>query len=566
MKQSVVKITSLGLCAALALGGVGVYAAGPAGVPAEPRTLSVPVKAAEAADAVKDETVYVLAGPSGEVQKVIVSDWLKNPTGSAALRDPFPAENVENIKGSESCTREGGALVWDAQGGDIYCQGTTGKELPVELRVSYLLDGQPISPQELAGRSGRVVIRFDYANRQYEEVEINGKTEKIFVPFAMLTGMLLDNDVFTNVEVSSGRLYSDGDRTAVVGLAFPGLGESLDVDPEKLEIPDYVEVTADVENFALANTITIASSEVFSQLDMGKLEGAEDLESSLDRLTDAMDQLAEGSSQLSSGLAELLEKSGTLTGGIDRLAAGAAALEQGAGALQTGADQLYSGALQLQTGLEALSANNAQLQGGARQVFETLLASASGQLAAAGLELPALTVENYGEVLGGVIAAMPQGAEPVAALKASLDSYNAFYQGLREKSGEAFLLKDGTLYPILYRLEDEGLAEGAGQLCAGAGQAVQGTQALQAGMPALVDGITQLRDGAGELSSGLEECNEQGIRKLADAVNGGLAGLLDRLEAVSGVAKRYQSFTGAAGDMDSQVKFIYRTDAIETAE
>ncbi len=563
MKQSVVKITSLGLCAALALGGVGVYAAGPAGVPAEPRTLSVPVKAAEAADAVKDETVYVLAGPSGEVQKVIVSDWLKNPTGSAALRDPFPAENVENIKGSESCTREGGALVWDAQGGDIYCQGTTGKELPVELRVSYLLDGQPISPQELAGRSGRVVIRFDYANRQYEEVEINGKTEKIFVPFAMLTGMLLDNDVFTNVEVSSGRLYSDGDRTAVVGLAFPGLGESLDVDPEKLEIPDYVEVTADVENFALANTITIASSEVFSQLDMGKLEGAEDLESSLDRLTDAMDQLAEGSSQLSSGLAELLEKSGTLTGGIDRLAAGAAALEQGAGALQTGADQLYSGALQLQTGLEALSANNAQLQGGARQVFETLLASASGQLAAAGLELPALTVENYGEVLGGVIAAMPQGAEPVAALKASLDSYNAFYQGLLAYTAGVADAADGSR---TLTTGAAGLAEGAGQLCAGAGQAVQGTQALQAGMPALVDGITQLRDGAGELSSGLEECNEQGIRKLADAVNGGLAGLLDRLEAVSGVAKRYQSFTGAAGDMDSQVKFIYRTDAIETAE
>ena len=563
MKQSVVKITSLGLCAALALGGVGVYAAGPAGVPAEPRTLSVPVKAAAAADAVKDETVYVLAGPSGEVQKVIVSDWLKNPTGSAALRDPFPAENVENIKGSESCTREGGALVWDAQGGDIYCQGTTGKELPVELRVSYLLDGQPISPQELAGRSGRVVIRFDYANRQYEEVEINGKTEKIFVPFAMLTGMLLDNDVFTNVEVSSGRLYSDGDRTAVVGLAFPGLGESLDVDPEKLEIPDYVEVTADVENFALANTITIASSEVFSQLDMGKLEGAEDLESSLDRLTDAMDQLAEGSSQLSSGLAELLEKSGTLTGGIDRLAAGAAALEQGAGALQTGADQLYSGALQLQTGLEALSANNAQLQGGARQVFETLLASASGQLAAAGLELPALTVENYGEVLGGVIAAMPQGAEPVAALKASLDSYNAFYQGLLAYTAGVADAADGSR---TLTTGAAGLAEGAGQLCAGAGQAVQGTQALQAGMPALVDGITQLRDGAGELSSGLEECNEQGIRKLADAVNGGLAGLLDRLEAVSGVAKRYQSFTGAAGDMDSQVKFIYRTDAIETAE
>lgn len=30
-------------------------------------------------------------------------------------------------------------------------------------------------------------------------------------------------------------------------------------------------------------------------------------------------------------------------------------------------------------------------------------------------------------------------------------------QEMKEKSDEAFLLKDGTLYPVLYRLEDDGL-------------------------------------------------------------------------------------------------------------
>ena len=300
MKRSMVKITALCLCASLALGGLGVYAlaAGeaPAGASEEPRQLSA---AAETADAVKDETVYILAESDGAVQKIIVSDWLKNPMGSASLRDPFPAENVENVKGGETYTAGSGeALVWDAQGNDIYCQGTSGKELPVDLRVSYQLDGQSVSPQELAGKSGRVTIRFDYTNRQYEEVDIDGKTEKIYVPFAVLTGMALDNDVFSNVEVSSGRIYSDGDRTAVIGLAFPGLEENLNVDPEKLEIPSYVEVTADVENFALTNTVTIASSGLFRELDMEKLDGTGDLEDSLDGLTDAMDQLMDGSSRL----------------------------------------------------------------------------------------------------------------------------------------------------------------------------------------------------------------------------------------------------------------------------
>ncbi len=564
MKRSMVKITALCLCASLALGGLGVYAlaAGeaPAGASEEPRQLSA---AAETADAVKDETVYILAESDGAVQKIIVSDWLKNPMGSASLRDPFPAENVENVKGGETYTAgSGDALVWDAQGNDIYCQGTSGKELPVDLRVSYQLDGQSVSPQELAGKSGRVTIRFDYTNRQYEEVDIDGKTEKIYVPFAVLTGMALDNDVFSNVEVSSGRIYSDGDRTAVIGLAFPGLEENLNVDPEKLEIPSYVEVTADVENFALANTVTIASSGLFRELDMEKLDGTGDLEDSLDGLTDAMDQLMDGSSRLYDGLCELLDKSGTLVDGINQLAEGAGALQKGAEDLRAGASQLHGGASQLQTGLEALSENNGQLCGGARQVFETLLASGSAQLAAAGLELPALTVENYGKVLDGVIAAMPQGAEPVAALKASLDSYNAFYQGLlsytegvAEAAAGSRNLTAGT----------SGLLEGAGQLCAGAGQAADGAKALQAGTPALVEGIVQLRDGAGELSSGLEEFNEQGIQKLIDAVDGDLAGLLERLKATANAAERYRSFTG--GDSaDGQVKFIYRTEAIELAE
>lgn len=566
MKKSAVKITSLCLCAALALGGMGAYALAEGSesgtTPEEPRRLSANA-AGETAEAVKDETVYVLAGPGGEVQKVIVSDWLKNPAGAASLRDSFPAENVENVKGSESCTSDGGALVWDAQGGDIYCQGTSGKDLPVEMQVSYQLDGQAVSPQELAGKSGRVVIRFDYVNRQYEEVEIGGKTEKIYVPFAMLTGMLLDNDIFTNVEVSSGRVYSDGSRTTVIGLAFPGLGENLDMDPEKLDIPNYVEITADVENFELANTVTIASSGLFSELDTEKLEGTGDLEGSLDELTDAMDQLMDGSSRLYDGLCGLLEKSGPLVDGINQLAAGAEALQKGAGDLQDGVSQLHGGAAQLQTGLEALSANNTQLQGGARQVFETLLASGGKQLAAAGLEVPALTVENYGQVLDGVIAAMPQGAEPVAALKASLDSYNAFYQGLLGYTAGVAEAAEGS-----QSLTNgaSGLLEGAGQLRAGAGQVCEGTKSLQAGAPALVEGITQLRDGAGELSDGLREFNEQGIEKLVDAVDGDLAGLWERLQATSGAAERYQSFTGVNSGMDGQVKFIYRTEAIELAE
>ena len=241
MKKPVVKMLSLTLCTLLALGGIGgaAYAVSstaepePASAaPADGEASAVPASSydPDAGRNVKDETVYVLASADGTVHKIIVSDWVKNTLGQDSIDDVTQLTNLENVKGNESFTLGGDdSCVWDAQGNDIYYQGEIGKELPVDLAVSCTLDGQPISPDELAGRSGKVTIRFDYTNNQYELVDINGQQEKIYVPFAMLTGLLLDNDVFSNVSVTNGKIINDGDRTIVAGLAFPGLQDSLEI-------------------------------------------------------------------------------------------------------------------------------------------------------------------------------------------------------------------------------------------------------------------------------------------------------------------------------------------------
>ena len=124
----------------------------------------------------KTETVYVFASASGEVHKIIVSDWIHNPLGSDTLTDSSTLGSVENVKGDETYTvNEAGLRVWDAKGYDIYCHGTTDSELPVSVSVSFSLDGVPVSAEELAGKSGRVKIRFDYITKCSETVEIDGK-------------------------------------------------------------------------------------------------------------------------------------------------------------------------------------------------------------------------------------------------------------------------------------------------------------------------------------------------------------------------------------------------------
>lgn len=615
MKKLWKKPVAILLCALMLVGSVSasIYALGQTNQPlsTRPESTTEANTDSNAQGAYKDETVYVLAGADGSVEKIIVSDWIKNQLDAVTLTDTNDLQNTENVKGEETYTMNAENMrVWDAKGNDIYCTGTLEKALPVDLNVSYYLNGTPISPKELAGKSGQLRMRFTYKNNQAQTVEIDGKQEKIYVPFAMLTGMLLDNKIFSNVAVSNGRLVNDGDRTVVIGLAFPGLQESLALNREQLEIPDYVEITADVNGFEMNETITVATNEVFNQLNTEKLNKVDDLTAAVDKLSSSTKQLLDGSSALYQGLSTLLEKSAELVQGIDRLAAGAA--------------QLNEGAEKLSSGLSELTGNNAALNGGAEQVFQSLLTLANTQLheklSPAGIAVPTLTMQNYStvlenisrqlspetvqeqvrqKVLAGVLqnvmpdttvemymaavkagqipaavqqqieaavkaqleapavraqleAALAQaktGRESIAALKKQLDDYNQFYSGLKSYTGGVATAANGA----------NELKQGAQALC-------NGILTLKNGAPALTGGVTELKNGAMKLTEGLQAFREQGVQKLADAVNGNLSGLVTRVKAVADVSKSYQSFSGLAAGTNGQVKFIYRTEAVENGK
>lgn len=438
MSKTTKKILAICLCAALCLGGAGMAFAQASSKKADDQPVSAAQQAAELQQKIsKDETVYVLTGADGSVKKIIVSDWLKNELGSASVADKSDLSDIENVKGDESYTINGDNMtVWDAQGNDIYYQGNIQKELPVGLSVRYYLDGKSVSPEELKGKSGKVTIRFDYENRQYETVQINGANQRIYVPFAMLTGMILDNDTFQNVQITNGKLVNDGDRTVVVGLAFPGLQENLNLSRDDLSIPDSVEITADVTNFSLGMTVTLACNDLFSQLgdvDLTSLDST----SALDQLTGAMDQLLNGSSALYEGLSTLLDKSGELVSGVEELAQGAAAIKSGADSVDDGAAQLKAGLADLSSGLNTLSANSEALNSGAKQVFNSLLETAATQIRTKGLNVPDLTIENYAEELNTLIKSLDETTVYETALKQVTDAVEAQRPVITQKVTEA---------------------------------------------------------------------------------------------------------------------------------
>ena len=323
----------------------------------------------------KDETVYILADAQGAARKIIVSDWLKNPQGADTLPDVSTLENIENVKGLE--TFENG--LWNAAGKDIYYQGESQAQLPLEMRVSYALDGQEIAPEALAGKSGRVTIRFDFT--------VSQKQAGVSVPFAVVTAALLENDVFTDVQATNGQLVNDGERTLVVGAALPGLQSSLGLTEDQLALPEYVEISAQAEGFALPVTAALASCEPFALLPVERLDSVEDLKQAAKKLDDGMARLIDGGTQLYDGLATLETKSGELAQGVS----------------------------QLNDGLAQLTAQNDTLNSACDQVFAALLAAANEQLAAASPDAPALTQENYAAVLDQLIAALsPEGVAAAA--------------------------------------------------------------------------------------------------------------------------------------------------------
>ena len=367
----------------------------------------------------KEETVYVISGADGAVQKLIVSDWLKNTGKETTLSDLSELTDIKNVKGEESFTQnEKNNVDWEAKGKDIYYQGTLEKDVPVEQKISYQLDGKDISPEMLAGKSGKVQVCLDYTNHQKEKVMVNGKEEELYVPFVVLTAMVLDNENFSNVEVSSGKIIDDGERTVVVGYAMPGLEDNLKLESmglEKLDLPQKVEVSFDAVDFELAGTMTIVTSEIFNDLDINVDEKQQTLSKDMKDLQDAMQALMDGTSELYDGVLKLADGTEELNDGISNLDQGAGDLKDGAGklyqgagslndgvsTLKDGAGALLSGMQQLNSGLATLENNSTALKGGLSSIQQGILDSLNGKIQEAntlpGVSLRKVRQASYGQ-------------------------------------------------------------------------------------------------------------------------------------------------------------------------
>ena len=295
-------------------------------------------KTSSTATPTKDETVYVKVDDAGNQKDVTVSDQLKNISSLGTIDDVSDLKDIKNVKGDETYSESNGKLVWKGDKKDICYQGTTTKKIPVGMKVTYELGGKKVSADDLEGKSGHLKIHYEYQNTSAD----SGK----YTPFLMATGLLMDGEKFSNVTVDNGKVISDGDRNIVIGMGLPQLKEqltSVSSEVDDLDIPDSFTVEADVTDYEKVEAVTVATNEVFNEVDADKFDSLDELKDSMTELQDAANQLVDGSGELKDGLDTLLSSSGTLVSGIDQLASGGNTLASGTGSLVSGANTLNAG-------------------------------------------------------------------------------------------------------------------------------------------------------------------------------------------------------------------------------
>ncbi len=563
----------------------------------------------------KEETIYAIADADGTANQVIVTEWLKNADNAETLSDYTELSDIENTNGYETYSRTGNDITWDAEGNEIHYSGTTDSELPVTVQVTYYLDGVETAPEDMAGKSGHVTIRFDYTNNTAVTETIDGEKAEISVPFLMASGLILEDDSFSNVTVTNGTVYNDGSRNIVIGCAVPGLAESLGLDDDS-NIPDYVEIEADTTDFSLSMTLTVAMNGLFDNLTINADSGLSDLNDSLTELQDAVKQIADGASDLSDGVEELSD------------------------------------------GLASISANSSTLTDGAYSVFTALTDTATEQLntalTAEGYDAVSLTPSNYSAILTTLLNTISDDAysQATAAAEAQVRTavtaqvqesvtqqvtetvqeqvtqqvtaqltQSLISTGYTEEQAEAYLQSDEGQALINTNVQAQMESETVQQTintyvtqqmasddvqqtietyvtqqmasddiqdqidnAVSSGLAgseeyqsvvslkeqldsyalfYEGLTAYTSGVDEAYNGSTELVSGADDLADGTEEFYE-GIETLVGSFDvNSYEAFFDRLQAVVSAGKAYQSFGGIADDMSGSVKIIWRTESIE---
>ncbi len=479
----------------------------------------------------KEETVYVTADAAGNPTKTEVSVTLKNPGDTDEIEDYTTLSDIKNKEGDEEYTQKSdGTLLWENHGEDIQYEGTSDQDLPLSVKVTYYLDGKKISADEIAGKSGSVKIRFDYENHTTAAVKADDETVAVPFPFLVFSTAFLSEDVFSDIEVTNGKVLSMDGEAVALGYALPGVADSLnlgDFEPtEGLELPEYVEITAQTDNFKLDFTATVVTGGLFSELEDEDFQDLDELTDDMEELSEASQELVEGTDALYDGIVTFASYLAEYASGMEALADGSSQLTAGIQTLYENTAAIQSGAAALQSGLEGINGALANVSVPASQSgLEEVITAASAFMAdTVGVATQVSSLNGFLAQAEQVNASIQQAASELSQIPASswqITAGNPAYENVKNYLEGTDLpqeMKDGILAQIPQTITADGMnSEAYAQVTAIAGS----LESLSLTVPDL----SEMNALAQDMETQLQIISAHGEE---------LAGISDSLSAMSG--------------------------------
>ena len=487
---------------------------------------AAPVFAATDSGNTKDETVYVVTESDGSQSDLIVSDHLKNKSGKDKIEDISTLTDIENVKGKEKFKREDdGTLSWYAKGNDIYYQGKTDQDAPVSMDIKYYLDGKEVEGADLSGKTGKVKIVINYTN--------NAEYQGIKVPFVVLTGMVLENDTFQNVTVSSGKVIDDGQKSFIVGMAAPGIADNLGISEEELGFGSTVEITGDAKKFAPEDMMTVVTNDFFQDIDMSEL-GVGDLDSQIGQLDSAAKQLVAGTNTLYKGIETLNSSSAALASGVGKLNQGAAKIDENTKTALQGSKDLAAGSQFLSS---QLNSKLGELGNGVSQ-----------------LNKASATIKTYAEK---ILAGLDGTRTGLESLETGMDSAKtALTDGANADQGALDYLQTLRKNDTLSEKDYNALV-----------QYISGSKAAQDGVAASLAENGDLRNGVKQLENGVDTL-KGAVTANESKENPGLLGVQGMLsDGIKEMAKQLGAATSENGELSVGLnKLVTGSSALAAGE
>ena len=540
----------------------------------------------------KSETVYSNLDSNGKAYKTIVSTQLTNEDKLNEITDISNLLNIENTNGDETFKKEGNQVIWDSNGNNIYYKGESDKQLPVECKITYELNGEEISAEELKGKSGNVKIKINYTNNKKHIVSVNGKQVTMYTPFIIVAGTKIDNAKNKNIQITNGKIVDNGESTLAVGIAMPGMQENIGISKNKIDIPEEIEISMETEDFEMGNIIAVVAVKGID----------EDLTSDLNSMYSQISELSNASNQIVAGANQLKDGTTELVNGVDQL-------KEGTGTAYAGSKQIKNEVEESTKNLKndntpAIDSKTLEAIKAQAMQSATLSDEQKAGIAAQAKVAAKLTDEQKAGIIAKAQSAYPteltdaekqlilvvaqNTAESTAEATALEVAQNTAYQtaeatALEVAQSTATQTAETTALTVAQSTATQTAGATATQTATQVGnQAKQkftnqvvsqmstlgsalseltnGLETIDNGVSALAVGTNKLDNGALQLASGVKTFNDQGISKINNLVNGDLRNFASRLEKINELANEYNNYAGIQDGTEGEVRFIMIVD------